>query len=40
MKVQGIVMHKTKRDVDGDEFYVVGIEFEETLEQLDSGVKR
>jgi exoribonuclease II len=40
MKVQGTVMHKTKRDVDGDEFHVVGIEFEETLEQLSSFGKR
>jgi hypothetical protein len=40
MKVQGTVTHMTKRDVDGDEFHVVGIEFEETLEQLSAFGKR
>jgi hypothetical protein len=40
MKVKGTVTHKTKRDVDGDQFHVVGVEFEETLEQLSAFRKR
>jgi len=40
MKVRGTVRHKTKRDVDGDEFHVVGIEFDEPLKELSAVGKR
>ena len=40
MKVKGTVRHKTKRDVDGDKFHVVGVEFDEPLKELSTVGKR